>query len=218
MDPAFAPHRGDIDLYRASASIDTSVDCDFRVLDLKVLFDNSRIESFDSHIQLTINKLFGGTVHSTSRQNLMILKGSHENHNGNPSYTFHETGDHQLLLDQLVPKRLDLVKSTFTTILPKDTAQAYPNRINARFSFWGFINFNALEGLDLFSFGSKVVDGQLTAESHRGLYFSNLYIDLAVDLQTPTERIFTFDVEAIASISAIARRGRKASIPSFHSS
>jgi len=67
--------------------------------------------------------------------------------------------------------------------------------VNAKFSFWGFINYNDLEGFDLFSFGTEP---ESTTNNFRGLSYSNMYVDLTFQLETPTTKTFVFDISQMS--------------------
>ncbi|MGA3133889.1 MAG: hypothetical protein ABSD59_24275, partial [Terracidiphilus sp.] len=64
------------------------VDYEFRLLTLKVLFENTSIASFQSWSQLTINKLFESPVRNVTGgiNNTVILKGTYEDRAGGGSY------------------------------------------------------------------------------------------------------------------------------------
>ncbi len=179
--------------YQQQAPINTSVDYDFTVLKLKVVFVNSKIYNYNSYLALTVNKLFGEQVDATNRENLLILTGTYENHNGVPSYTFVNTGDSVLkLVNNNIITDVEIVKATFVTIVQQDGTSS--NNVQAQFAFWGFINYNSLKGFDLFSFGAE----ESAPVNYSGLSYSNLYIDLSFSLDTPTTKTFTFDISHMA--------------------
>ena len=204
-DPRFESYHGDIDAYKKEAIVDTKNNYDYKVLQLKVLFENSKITDFQSHIQLVVNQLFKDHVLAKKNNNLLILNGSYEDHNGVPVYIFNERGDNQLALDNKVLTGVEILKAAFTTIVPtkqekedrknkaKTSGKKQPIPIHARFSLWGYMNLEELPGFDLFSFGSS---GGL--KQRQGLAFSNLGIELNFDLNKPTEKTFTFNPSHIA--------------------
>ncbi|HXC04668.1 MAG TPA: hypothetical protein VNZ86_07935, partial [Bacteroidia bacterium] len=179
--------------YQTQAPINTSVDYVYSVLTLKVLFVNSKIVNFSSYIAITLNKLFGETVKSTNRQNLVILDGTYENHDGVPSYTFNTTGDQLLYLDSQIINEVEILKASFNTIVSQNSTTP-DAAVDARFSFWGYINFFSLKGFDLLSFGSEIG----LAPNSSGLAFSNLFVDLSFPLDKPTSQTFTFDIGQIS--------------------
>ncbi len=189
-DPFFASCGQNLQTYRQLAS-NSGADYDFKVLTLKVLFENSKIQSFQSYVQLTTNSLFGDKVEPKNNNNLIIFTGSYENHNGTPAYVFNETDDALLAIDSSVWNGVEIIKGNFSTIVPQSKSGS--TKVNAKFSFWGFLNFKALTGLDLFSFGSNT-----GFNSHEGLSYSNLNIDMSFDLNTPSVKTFVFDVSHMA--------------------
>jgi len=177
-------------VYQQQAPINGSVDYDFKVLKLKVVFINSKIYNYNSYLAFTINKLFGEQVDPANRNNLLIFTGTYENHNGVPSYTFLNTGDNLLnLVEDNIITDVEIIKASFVTIVPQDGTGG--NTVNARFGFWGFINYTELPGFDLFSFGAETSSG---APNYQGLSYASLYINLNFNLNTPTTKTFAFDI------------------------
>jgi hypothetical protein len=191
-DPLFASCGQNLQQYKQIAQ-NSGGDYDFRVLTLKVLFGNSKIQSFQSYVQLTVNKLFGDTVQAVNNNNMIIFTGSYENHNGTPAYVFNETEDILLAVNNQVWNGVEIVKGNFSTVVPQSTGGGGATVVNAIFSFWGFLNFKALEGFDLFSFGSDT-----GFQSHDGLSYSALEIHMSFDLNTPSVKTFSFDVSHMA--------------------
>jgi hypothetical protein len=193
-DPFFASCGQNLQTYRQLAA-NPGTDYDFKVLTLKVLFENSKIQSFQSYVQLTTNLLFGDKVIPQNNNNLIIFTGSYENHNGIPAYVFNETDDTLLALDSNVWNGVEIIKGNFSTVVPQSKSGGSNSSatVNAKFSFWGFLNFKALNGIDLFSFGSAT-----GFNSHEGLSYSNLNVDMSFDLNTPSVKTFVFDVDHMA--------------------
>lgn len=189
-DPLFLYYKQNLDTYKQNAP-NNGGDYNFVVLTLKVLFANSKIQNFQSYVQLTINKLFGDTVTPVNNSNIIIFTGNYENHNGTPTYVFNETGDNLLALNSNVWNGVEIIKASFSTI---SGGTAPDSLIRSRFLFWGYLNFQQLKGLDLLSFGSD--DGQFNAGE--GLGYSNLAIDMDFNLNTPAAKTFTFDVSHLA--------------------
>ena len=193
-DQTFVALGADPVKYQQQAPINGSVDYDFTVLKLKVVFINSKIYNFNSYLALTVNKLFGEQVNASNRNNLMIFTGTYENHNGVPSYTFTNTGDNLLnLVNTNIITDVEIIKASFVTIVPQGGSS--DGLVQSQFGFWGFINYNDLQGFDLFSFGAEQGN---TAPSYCGLSYSNMYIDLSFALATPTKKTFTFDISHMA--------------------
>ncbi|WP_300488899.1 hypothetical protein [Flavobacterium sp.] len=182
------------DVYKAKAPINGAVDYDFVVLQLKIVFTNSKIYNYNSYLALTVNKLFGEKIDSSNRNNLIILTGTYENSNGVPSYTFMNTSDNILnLVNTNIITEVEIIKTTFVTVVPQDDEGS--STVYSKFSFWGFINYTKLDGFDLFSFGTEAG----SQNNHfKGLSYSNMYIDLTFQLETPTVKTFTFDIGQMA--------------------
>lgn len=191
-DPFFASCGQNLQTYRQQAA-NPGTDYDFKVLTLKVLFENSKIQSFQSYVQLTTNLLFGDKVVPQNNNNLIIFTGSYENHNGIPAYVFNETDDTLLALDSNIWNGVEIIKGNFSTVVPQSSGNNASTTVNAKFSFWGFLNFKPLNGIDLFSFGSKT-----GFNAHEGLSYSNLNVDMSFDLNTPSVKTFVFDVDHMA--------------------
>lgn len=192
VDPLFEKSHEDLSVYRENVSLDSSKDYEFKVLLLKVLFENSKIKAFNSYIQIVLNKLFDEKVISENKDNLIIMKGTYEDHDGLPTYIFNSTGDADLSIDSLILNKVEIIKSDFSTLLPQGQDDA--TKVNARFSFWGFIDFHQLDGFDMFSFGNEQGENL----NQKGLSFSNLYVDMSFALDTPSSKTFEFDISHIS--------------------
>ncbi|MFH7010713.1 hypothetical protein ACHRV5_02510 [Flavobacterium sp. FlaQc-52] len=193
-DPTFEGFGSDPIVYKEKAPINGAVDYDFVVLQLKIVFTNSKIYNYNSYLALTVNKLFGEKIDAANRANLIILTGTYENSNGVPSYTFTNTADNLLNpVNNNIITEVEIIKSAFVTVVPQNDETS--TTVNAKFSFWGFINFNDLSGFDLFSFGSEP---DSTVNNFRGLSYSNMYVDLTFQLETPTTKTFVFDISQMA--------------------
>lgn len=169
---------------------------DFKVLLLRVLFENTQIRSFQSKIQVTVNQWFGdpvsklriGTGSSISKS--VVLDGVLQTHNGVDTYVFSSHRDCVFELDSNVLLTVEITDAGFNTL---QSASPTSTLESSRFAFSGYLNFSNLPGFDGFSFG-----GQSAADNGVGLYFSNLYLNMSFDLNTPTNRNFAFDASQIA--------------------
>lgn len=174
---------------------------DFKVLQLEVVFENSELLDFTSRIQLTTTRWFGETATLQSgyppnpiNSQSIDLNGSYEVHNGLRSYSFYTdpAQTYKFLIAGHVLNYVQIVKARFET-LRSDKQSDLSENIFTRFSFWGYLNFKAQEGFDLFSFGSQT-NPQLSEK--QGLYFSNLGLTMDFKLlpnQTTDRRVFAFD-------------------------
>lgn len=205
-DQIYEQFNSNINTYKAEAPINTSVDYVYNVLLLKVLFTNSKITNFNSYIAFTINKLFEETVLSDSRSNLLILKGTYENHKGVPTYTFNATGDNLLEVNGDIIKNVEILKANFVTSASQSGKGK--GQVTSRFSFFGYLNFDlSKQGPDLLSFGNE----KGSTPNGKGISFSNMYIDLTFPLDTPTDQTFTFDISKM-SFDIGASYARKSSL------
>ncbi|UOQ70184.1 hypothetical protein [Hymenobacter cellulosilyticus] len=206
VDPAFAPYAGNIPAYKQTLDFDPRSAFNFKTLMLKVLFENSKIKSFKSFVQLSIYQLFGSEVTETAgRDNILILSGSYEDHNGLPSYSFTGSGRDMIPLANPAFKTVEVVRSSFSTLLPSATQQA-DRMVYAQFALWGYLNFAALQNMDLLSFGS---DGEPV--STQGLAYSQLLVRMSFSLDTPAVKTFAFDAGGI-TFDVSASRTRRASL------
>lgn len=197
IDREFEPFKEDADAYKRSVVVRRDVDCAFKVLTLKVLFENSKIKSFRSLIELTINTLFGERVTSPTNDNLLILTGSYEDHNGSPSYTFNRMGENTLLLANKVLTRVSVQKAIFSTV--NQGAGIQTGRIESRFGLWGTMRFAELPGLDLFSFGSSAPPDDLPdPRAHAGLAYADLGITMSFMLNDSSSQVFAFDPSRVS--------------------
>jgi hypothetical protein len=210
-DVVFQSLNYSITAYQQQAPINTSVDYEFKVLSLKVLFENSKIANFGSYLALTINKLFGETIKPDNRQNLVIFQGSYEDHNGEPVYTFNSIppttlpgSTYMLFADSTIINDVEITGATFNTLV----SQASQNdTVHSVFSLNGFINFYPLTGFDLMSYGSEssgVLPGQ-------GLSYTNIDINFSFPLATPAATTFSFNI-AQTSFDAVQSYSRTNSL------
>lgn len=205
IDQLFEIYQDNMDLYKTTVDRSDLDPFYFTVLTLKVLFENSKIESFQSYILFGMNNLFGNALHLIGNENLLILSGHLEDHDGVPSYSFTESGDNKLTLVNSILYGVEILRASFATV---NAGTGNDMAVQTRFSFWGYMNFAKLDGIDLFSFGSEpVIDpntGQLVPgfNSQEGLCFSNLGVtmDFDVDVKDDTvaNKVFTFDPNHIA--------------------
>jgi hypothetical protein len=193
-DVVFDQYNDNVQEYLENVS-PPSGDYNYKVLSLRVLFENSVIQNFNSYVQLAINSLFGCSVGSSGNENIIIFTGSYENQNGDPNYIFNETGINLLPLGSNALNGIEIVKANFVTEQPQDGASS--TMVNVRFSFWGFMNFKQ-QPFDLYSFGSPMVNDVNTFAAGDGLSYSNMAINMSFALQTSSVQFFTFDVNQMS--------------------
>lgn len=184
--------------YQAPASLQPNLgDYQFQVEQLKVLFTNSAVAGFSSVIDLQINTLFGEAATLVgAADNTVKLYGVYQKHivNGQTqeSYLFQtQSGQAATFnMQSSVLNAVQLTKGQFVTVTSKDTA----TQTVSQFVFWGLLDFKALTGLDLFSFGREP-----GANTPAGLNFSKLVIEMDFDpTASPPVPQFTFDASQLA--------------------
>jgi hypothetical protein len=168
------------------------VDYEFRLLTLKVLFENTSIASFQSWSQLTINKLFESPVRNVTGgiNNTVILKGTYEDRAGGGSYNL--STDHAVqcyLRDNNVINKIEIVTATMTT----------QSDLSSRFGLSGFLDFSVIldrkgDVFDIFSFGSPYdpIAKKMLDEPRKGLSFASLGIDM-IFAEDPLQNKYLFN-------------------------
>ena len=190
----------------ASSAIQAAgADYRFEVEQLKVLFLNSAPAAFSSIIDLQVNILFGepGTLVG-SPNNVVQLYGVYQQQQGSQeqgSYIF-QTKSGQASVFNMTSNVFNAVqfsKGQFVTV------QTNGNQTEAQFLFWGLLDFKALSGFDLFSFGRENSN-----DPPGGLSFGNLIVDMTFDnTQSQPVPAFTFDAEQL-SFDMAGSQARKA--------
>ncbi len=176
---------------------------DFRLLSLKVLFENTAVKNFESYSQLTINKLFDSDVLSMGNpENIfknILLKGSFQINNGNAVYSMGSVEDNVFLFDSNIYNKIEITNVLLTT---RDSPKEGYDE--SWFSMQGFIDYKIIENtsdaqnvtnFDIFSFGSPDNDN-LTPRT--GLNFSNLGIAMVYEIEHPQQnKSLNFDAGEI---------------------
>ena len=167
----------------------------YKVLFLQIIFANTIITNFDSKLELTARKWFEEAASlnppATKTDDTpppanysMIFDGHYENHDGHQTYTFLTSKglSYQYFLSSAVLNYTDFIKAQFQTVnsVP-EKAVPTTELVTAKFTFYGYLNFRELENFDGFSFGAP--KGQELVPA-RGLYFSNLALDVSFKLDT----------------------------------
>jgi len=191
IDPGYQDSQGGKTSGAGSDPSLSQVPYAYKVLTLQVVFLNSAIVNFESKLELTARQWFdesatlnkpGGT--SQAANYAMLFNGHYENHDGHRTYTFlTEKGQtYQYFITSDIINYVQFVKASFGTVSTiADTANPSMEDVNSRFTFYGYVNFRSLENFDCFSFGSE--KGQETVQN-RGLYFSNMGLDVSFKLDT----------------------------------
>ena len=201
---------------------------DFKVLQLQVLFENTAIKFFQSKVQLTMNNLFSDKVIGTNNKygadnlNTIVLAGTYEDHNGTAVYVFENTDDNLFYFDSNLLKNVEITKIQFNTL----TTDPQASYIESRFTMWGYLNYGVMKTtlpnalgddgttalMDAFSFGNgDGTDGDIID----GLNYSNLYIDMAFDINTPSVVSYGFDASQVAFDSNLSTARALSLYPNF---
>ena len=183
----------------------------FRVLTLLVLFANSQVTAFSSHIVLTATTIFGDPIQladaSGIAANALNLNGSLERRIGSDGssvtiYVFRSPESVTLNFPaSQILNYLEVTRIDFNTLTPaKDST-----KVQSIFRFWGLLNFKVMPGLDIFSFGDP--------DSRSGLSLSNLLVHMNFDSSDIGGSLcFTFDATQVAFDSKTTAPARKGSL------
>jgi hypothetical protein len=165
-------------------------DYDFRLLSLKVLFENTAVRMFQSAAQITLNRLFGTPVTGMGTDgnpfNTIVLSGSYQGGGGEPRYTLASSADTVFTLGGGVLSRVEVTGATMSPRRTEPIADTW-------FALSGFLDFALIQTadggpFDVFSFGNDAG----TSLPRRGLSFSNLGLEMTYPASDPTERTFSF--------------------------
>lgn len=181
---------------------DTVSDYDFRLLTLKVLFENSKIKEFESYAQVTLNKLFGmpPSRMSTSGNNFntIVLRGSYHNVNGKPVYGLGTETDYSFFFANNLFNKIEVTGAQLLTknIQDKD--------VSCWFALHGYLDFRVLNRVrdgvpvDLIGFGStENLDTAEDGQPRQGLHFSNLGLEMNFNTDNPQDKTFAFNIKEI---------------------
>jgi len=194
LDPALDPTQP-VTVVQPSAS----GDYDFRLLTLKVLFENAAVKSFSSYAQITLDRVFGTAVAATPPftnppYNTLMLQGSYQLVDGHPVYSFGTTADTPLYLASNIITRVEVTGVQMSTQKADPTGDTV-----SWFGISGFIDFAIVPGasnpgVDIFSFGNV---NPKTAVARQGLRFENLGLRLTFPTAQPSQRSLAFVTDQI---------------------
>ncbi|WP_109437768.1 hypothetical protein [Aquimarina sp. AU119] len=156
---------------------------DFVLLNLKVLFENTAVKSFQSYAQLTTNNYFGTPVDhmgtGENKYNTMILKGSLQFKGNEALYSLNTDGVNTFYFDNPAINKIEISNVNFSTLQNDPSGNIISN-----FSINGYWDFKELmipasdddpaTDFDILSFGN--VEG--ADVSNKGLIFNNLLINM----------------------------------------
>lgn len=175
----------------------TGTDYDFKVLSLKILFQNSRIMNFYSQVELMVHQLFGdiAVLPGSLRGNNIILDGFYQRHNNEPSYVFLQQGSLIFDIGGHVLDQVEITRTQFVTLLADKNSS---EKVRARFLIGGFVRFKELPDFDVFSFGNKYDSDGTTILENGGLNFDHMAVNMDFHLNQPENKTMTFDAGTIS--------------------
>jgi hypothetical protein len=191
---------------------------DFEVRNLRVLFQNSQVKAFSSEIAVTLDRLFDeetqlvianaeGEGTTVADRNIVLLKGTAENHSGRTTYAFSFSGDNHFLTPKSTAfNQVEIIKAQFSTD-QVNTPAGQVATITGRFTFWGNLDFARLAiskdpfQFDILSFGadpppadpSTLPPSDSPTLPPQFLAFSNLVVTMTFREDTPQDRTFGFN-------------------------
>lgn len=171
---------------------------DFRLLSLKVLFENTAVKGFESYAQVTMGELFGAAVTRTrdpgNIYRNVLLAGSLQINNGQAVYSLRNQVKDAFYFDHNIINKVEINDVLLSTISGDDATT-----VVSRFGMAGFIDFFRLEDpqshvpFDIFSFGNDPGRDDL----NKGLSFANLGIQMSFSKSDPGNKTFSFDTTGI---------------------
>lgn len=213
VDPSFTPPAPGQTAQPVPPAAGT--DYDFRLLTLKVLFQNSAVQRFQSWAQLTLNTFFGMKVTrmggaGANPYNTLVLAGSYQNNNGKPLYSLATQADSTFFFDNNVVRKIEVRSAAMSTLNPGN--QPVDPTVISWFGLTGLVDFRVTwqvddpgdgtpkkySPFDVFSFGSDEPpptdpptppgDGQ----PGKGLAFTNLGVRMSFPESDTSQRAFAF--------------------------
>lgn len=187
LDPGFT----DTQPIRAIAPTTTNT-YDFKLLALKVLFENTAVKGFESYAQLTLNSLFDSSVSKTlDASNIyknVLLTGCLQINQGQPVYSLESKNDDAFYLDNNIINKVEITGAVLSSRTPANSENQ-----RSWFGLNGFIDFKILKNqddkaFDLFSFGNTEGEDKL----RKGLNFSNLGIAMDFTKSNPAKNTLSF--------------------------
>lgn len=198
-DPAFQPPEAD---ETPAPVAPGGGSFEFRVLSLKVVFENTAVLSFSSLAQLTTMSWFDMSIQRMGAggnpYNAIVLEGSVQTHNGRPVYSLSSTTPATFYFANDVVDKLEIDRATLST---RSTGVMPGSEVASWFALSGFLDFRAVQGaatangkpysFDVFSFGS---DPAAAGEQlRRGLAFGGLGVSLTFPPGDPGAAVLLLD-------------------------
>ena len=208
-------------------SSSSSVDLDYEVETLTVVFSNSAITQFAVQVGLTINRLLGRTTRLTPQTspsaNTLVIAGQYQKQGAIGTVTF--ATDTPFLFEMparagevRIVQQVQIHQASLTPV--SSTPLSAGTAVVAEFAMSGMLWFNpdpfpASDGLDLFSYGIAA------SPPAGGLAFTGMTVTISFDLDaagamTPGSKTVTLNPTSLSftpSASAIRPRSFLASLP-----
>lgn len=194
VDPDFIDDGSDL----AIAPV-TATTYDFRLLTLKVLFENTSVLSFESLAQLTITELLkmpvtGMSVPDNVYHNV-LLKGSLQITDNQTLYNLSSQGDNTFYFDNNIIHKIQISNVQLSTLnTDKD------GNVLSWFAMSGFIDYYLIGDkqtapvFDIFSFGNEPDEDA----PNQGLKFNNLGISMTFPESDPPSKTMAMDATQIS--------------------
>ncbi|MCF6404888.1 hypothetical protein L3C95_18455 [Chitinophaga filiformis] len=185
----------------------TATTYDFRLLTLKVLFENTAVQSFESLAQLTITELLqmpvtGMGVQDNVYHNI-LLKGSLQITGNQTLYNLSSQGDNTFYFNNNIIQKIQISNVLLSTLNTDKNGN-----IQSWFGMSGFIAYYVVgdEGtplFDIFSFGNKLTGDPehpwaIEDKPNMGLKFNNLGISMTFPESDPMSKVMTLDATQIS--------------------
>lgn len=164
----------------------------YKVLYLSVLFANTAMVNFSSQVELMVCQLFGDqvTLQRAVHGNNLILNGFYQSQNGQGNFVFLTNTTSLFLAESAVISSIEVTKAQLVPVVPAASeGSASPAVLVWNFLLTGNLNFQALSGFDLFSYGSTDGSSQLS--------FANMAIQMSYPSDNQTQTSFAFDASAV---------------------
>lgn len=176
----------------------TATTYDFRLLTLKVLFENTSVRSFESIAQLTITELLlmpvtGMSVPDNIYHNI-LLKGSLQITDSQTLYNLSSQGDNTFYFDNNIIHKIQISNVLLSTLNTNNDGN-----IQSWFGMSGFIDYYLIGDettplFDIYSFGNEPDED----EPNKGLKFNNLGISMTFPESDPSSKTMAMDATQIS--------------------
>ncbi|PSL34958.1 hypothetical protein [Chitinophaga ginsengisoli] len=202
VDPDFTDDGSDTTIAPVTATT-----YDFRLLSLKVLFENTSVQRFESLAQLTVTELLqmpvtGMGVADNVYHNI-LLKGSLQITDDQTLYNLSSQGDNTFYFDNNIIQKIQISNVLLSTLNTDKNGN-----IQSWFGMSGFIDYYVVGDettplFDIFSFGNKLADDPdnprtIEDKPNMGLKFNNLGISMDFPASDPMSKAMALDATQIS--------------------